>query len=636
MSPVLERVVGMARARARVLTLSCAALFACGGEPTDPESAFSIEGLRHPAPITIGSPLAVMGAFETENLDREGGDRRLEDLAVGDVELSVIALGERFVMTPFSVEPLTFLVPREFVDRVGDGEVSIVARLEGAIETLPFDASWMVARLPALSLFEGPQGDVHYNDEVVLRGAGYHGSTEGRLELCASGTFTFEGDEREVQHCEPAFLVDETSRDRILARLSVALGSELGEPGTFEGALYVESEREGEEIRRTAALATTLRFGRPDVFAFAPDSAPLEARVRVQGAGFLGMEDDRAEATTVLRMVGTFTPSGGAPRAITEDLFGEVIAGDAVEWVLRAEVADGQLQSTFFGSASGIFEGSLTPALVADASEVVGDEVPTRFELAPVRQTVWLRFLPQFGPSLARFGLQAADAVLRERIAQRVAALYEGYRVDVTLDEPLGVSPDGVTTIEVGGPDPTGFGLFGLDNSPGKDVGNLRLFDAIGGANAETQADGFPGYGGVFVESYLWWSSHPELGVERPLGAPDEDPMFDALFDPPRTTALTLEEARGEAGRLALAARVIEAFANMTAETIAHELGHALGLAQPFGSPMDFHNARDGEGCLMDSGRNRPFGERIGVRGFEPTHFCDESAAYLRRILGGR
>ena len=74
-----------------------------------------------------------------------------------------------------------------------------------------------------------------------------------------------------------------------------------------------------------------------------------------------------------------------------------------------------------------------------------------------------------------------------------------------------------------------------VDNTPGKDVGNLRLSDSIGGSNAEVQEDGAPGYGGVFIESYLWWSSHPELSLERPAGAPPVDPLFDEILNGKRT-----------------------------------------------------------------------------------------------------
>ena len=82
--------------------------------------------------------------------------------------------------------------------------------------------------------------------------------------------------------------------------------------------------------------------------------------------------------------------------------------------------------------------------------------------------------------------------------------------------------------VDVTGIDPNGLGLMGYDNSPGKDVGNLRLYDHIGGVNALTQQDGYPGYGGIFVESFLAFSEHPPSGIASVPGA---SPSFDDIFD---------------------------------------------------------------------------------------------------------
>ena len=72
-------------------------------------------------------------------------------------------------------------------------------------------------------------------------------------------------------------------------------------------------------------------------------------------------------------------------------------------------------------------------------------------------------------------------------------------------------------------------GLFGYDNSPGKDNGNVRLYDQLGGVNALTQQDGYPGFGGVFLRSLMGFSKHPARS-RRPCPAPIR--MFDKIFDP--------------------------------------------------------------------------------------------------------
>ncbi len=61
--------------------------------------------------------------------------------------------------------------------------------------------------------------------------------------------------------------------------------------------------------------------------------------------------------------------------------------------------------------------------------------------------------------------------------------------------------------------------------------------------------------------------------------------------------------------------------------------GHSLGLAQPFGSRNAFHNTTPIDGCLMDSGQNRPLEER-GLLGDNPgTRYCGENLEYLQDIL---
>jgi hypothetical protein len=254
-----------------------------------------------------------------------------------------------------------------------------------------------------------------------------------------------------------------------------------------------------------------------------------------------------------------------------------------------------------------------------------------------VRQVVHLRFLPGFYDSLERFGLgSAAGGPIEEAIVQRIESIFEGVNLDVRLEEPDDFDPTAFAIVEIGGPDPNGNGLFGYDNSPGKDIGNVRLFDRIGGANAETQADGYPGYGGVFVESMLWWSTHPDLPFERPLSSPEPDPLFDELFDPVRNERATLAEVQGagDAARVADVRRALDALASIIGETASHEIGHSLGMAQPYGSSTAFHNDFDGDGCLMDRGGERPLGERSQQPGFARSTFCYDEPGYLLEILG--
>ena len=111
--------------------------------------------------------------------------------------------------------------------------------------------------------------------------------------------------------------------------------------------------------------------------------------------------------------------------------------------------------------------------------------------------------------------------------------------------------------------------------------------------------------------------------------------LFDEIFDPVRQNEATLDEAQGvgDPARVQAVHRAISALGNMVGETSAHEFGHSLGLAQPYGAENAYHSPFPGEGCLMDSGADRPFGERSAQSGFAETHFCHDEPTYLFEIL---
>jgi hypothetical protein len=85
---------------------------------------------------------------------------------------------------------------------------------------------------------------------------------------------------------------------------------------------------------------------------------------------------------------------------------------------------------------------------------------------------------------------------------------------------------------------------------------------------------------------------------------------------------------------VAQVSRAVRALGAIIGETTAHELGHSLGMAQPYGPPTAYHNDFDAEGCLMDTGRDRPLGERMEESGFAPTQLCHDHPSYLDAILG--
>jgi hypothetical protein len=70
---------------------------------------------------------------------------------------------------------------------------------------------------------------------------------------------------------------------------------------------------------------------------------------------------------------------------------------------------------------------------------------------------------------------------------------------------------------------------------------------------------------------------------------------------------------------------------NLIGTTMTHEVGHSLGLANPYGE--GFHDPGDLPNRLMEAGGNRPFNERAELKGEGPAVFCDDAFTYLRTIL---
>jgi hypothetical protein len=292
---------------------------------------------------------------------------------------------------------------------------------------------------------------------------------------------------------------------------------------------------------------------------------------------------------------------------------------------------------------AGTITGMVRPVVEKGATRVDGTAIPVRLTILPVKQVVHVKFLPSFVSSLRRFGLRAADSLIRARVLEVAARDYAGANVEFRDSAPDDFAL--YATVEISGPDPNGLGLLGYDNTPGKDVGNERLYDRIGGVNARTQQDGYPGFGGVFTESFFGFSQHPN-GLAQKLEQSSR--RFDEIFDPFRPdvggTELTATELATRAPeRLTDGARcpstdrttqiacAVFVLGNLVGTTMTHEVGHSLGLANPYGE--GFHDPGDGPARLMDAGGDRPFSERAELDGEGPALFCDEEFAYLRDIL---
>jgi hypothetical protein len=411
-------------------------------------------------------------------------------------------------------------------------------------------------------------------------------------------------------------------------------------PGTFQGQLQLENRPMGGGAAR-ASTQRTVRFDiqRPVILSASTTAASLGQYVIIRGGGFVG---GAADESTTLELVGQFTPSGGgAARAIDVALVPEWRSGPEVRYVLDDKDPLGMLVD--LRRESGTITAMVRPVVEKGATRVDGTAIPVLLTILSVKQVVHVKFLPSFVSSLRRFGLRAADSLIRARVLEVAARDYEGANVEFRESEPDDFAL--YATVEISGPDPNGLGLLGYDNTPGKDVGNERLYDRIGGVNARTQQDGFPGFGGVFTESFFGFSQHPN-GLAQKLE--QSSTLFDAIFDPFRPdvggTELTATELANRTPprlsngqgcpsteRTQQIACAIFVLGNLIGTTMTHEVGHSLGLANPYGE--GFHDPGDGRARLMDAGGDRPFPERAELEGEGPAVFCDEEFAYLRDIL---
>jgi hypothetical protein len=372
-----------------------------------------------------------------------------------------------------------------------------------------------------------------------------------------------------------------------------------------------------------------------------PEGASLGGYIVFQGAGFIGAATD--EVMEIL-IEGIFEADNGrADRAIRLSLITEYQAGDIARYVLDEEDEFGQ--KVDLRSESGTFSGEFTVQLRKGDDLVSLAPITSSFRIEPVRQLVYVVFTQGFVDTLAQFGLRAAEAMIRDMMVQRAQSVFTGIGVEFRVDKPEDYRL--YSTVEITGADPNGIGLIGYDNTPGKDDGNQRLYDQIGGVHAQTQEDGFPGYGGVFLQSFFAFSKHPPRGVQP---NPGSSVLFDQVFDPFRperggrpveiaeTTALRQLSNGAECPAAGNRTRAIECaifvLGNLIGGTMAHEVAHSLGLADPGGD--QFHNQRDRPNHLMDSGFDRPFVERAQLEGKGPEFFCVENYAYLAEILPTR
>ncbi len=485
---------------------------------------------------------------------------------------------------------------------------------------------------------------VYPGEEVTVEGSGFLLPGEGNLDptgmarlgttwLRLSGRVTGEEGSHVRDLGVPLIAND---RNRAFFRLTPDLMG-LG-PFEFEGTAEVRNVFVGQsdsvEIIGNRLDGVVFRMERTRLVALA---SPLVRRGQVLtflGNGFLPA-DGETGTITFFTFTGLERGQGGAAvqHAQANPL---VFVPDTLEgntrahMVLRTLVGPDQ-RPTGLGARPATLTGVFTPHLVFRNQMVVGEGLQATLEIGRQVQVVWVRFLPTFEDGLDGFGLRAVAEQVKERALAVCAQDYQGVSVEFRRDRPEDFVQ--YVTVEVMGRDPNEAGLFGLDNSFGKDVGNLVFDERIGGYDATSDRAGFYPYGGVFVDSFRQFSPSLAQGVAQEFASEAFDAVFGPVMPALGGKAVTEEEAAGGGTRAHVIAEAVRVLGNLIGDTISHEVGHVLGLAAVEG---DVHDPGDNPGYIMDAGIFRPFEERAQLPGAFPRVFAPYDRAYLEEILPAR
>lgn len=526
------------------------------------------------------------------------------------------------------------------VDFHGQARIDVIATSDGetySTEAITLDLTFRNKLAPAPVSLNG-EGVIFVNDDIVVEGDGFLlGGDEGTTVARVAGCFVPSGQSACGQITTqdiPAVPVEALSRRSV----QFPFGPKLAgiKPGEFRGSITIVNKQLAQPESAASAISVNYDLVTSQVFEVNPTAASLGQYVFIKGGGFVGGE---AGALTEIELSGTFQKTGFAPVPISMTLIPEFVEGRLVRYVVNTDDELGQTLD--LRQDTGDFSGTVTPIVSYGADRVRGASKSVTLAIAPVKQVVYLQFQPTYVEGLRDFGLRAVDKKIRERIIEVCKRAYQGVNIEFRTEPPEDFAL--YESVELVGVDPNGSGLFGYDNSPGKDNGNLRLYDRLGGVNALTQQDGYPGFGGVFVRSLMGFSKHPIGGVKSVPGA---DPLFDKAFDPFRPDQGDDPIRSGDLGgtlppadgmkcpggdRAQQISCAIYIMGNLIGGTLAHEIGHSLGLANPY--MEGFHNAGDAQNRLMDAGGDRPFVERAELQGMGPGVFCDDEYDYLRMIL---
>jgi hypothetical protein len=522
-----------------------------------------------------------------------------------------------------------------------DGEITVELLVEddvvarGRIDSAQLILKKTVA--PRVDAFDVSQ--VHTNQRIRVTGANILRASEGAtVAVVESGTLTFlNGDTRSLDG-EELSLEWVGMRDESAFPIDPAVFGV--HPADFEATLRFENRfRDDEVASGSSTVDVSGELQESFVARLSPEAGSRGQKITLVGRGLVQNNEDEGYGM-FMRYEGVFDPSDDA-------LPGQRFEGDSalIRTVDRVIDEERAIQSVWYevtedrrltglGATPGTFEGSITPVLFDGRGERVGVPWEGTFRVLPTKQVVYLKYLPAFSRGLEKYGLRNVERDIRDRVLEVVRRDYEGFNVEFREERP----DDFVdfATIEIGGPDPSGSRAFGYDNSfngVAKDVGNLFLADYLGGVNAQAAEEFNNPYGGIFIESFSFFSK--QLNPDNSFASEE----FDRVFSPFMPT-LGGTPVKGtewpEGDRTGEIAEAIHVTGSVIGNTITHELGHSLGMAYFSGDENEpggrFHNEEVGT-YIMDPGGERPFEERAEIGPVEPATFNQKNRAYLERHL---
>jgi len=616
------------------------------GCATSTASDPGLEGLSitkvAPGTIIPGTKIVVKGA---SFVDEQWGSATLR--LVG--RAGGTSVDERWPAKFVDFSTLTVAVDGPKIDKLGgntdfqgDIFVEYIAESDGGTyKTGKLTQSLQFRKSLTPSLTGVVDGVIFVNDNIQVDGDSFLlGGDEGNTIARLTGCFTLDSGGA----CTPIAmqeipLVPREELSRSKAQFPFAPVIAGIRPGTFQGTVAIINKHAGGGGEIIAdSVSVTYDLVTSQVFTTEPAAASLGQYVFIKGGGFVGGSE--AGTYTEVELTGYFNKTGMPPVPVTMYLIPEFVEGRLARYVLNTDDELGMALD--LRTETGKFTGKITPIIHYGGQTVRGVESNATFDIVGVKQVVYVDYTPGYIEGLRDFGLRAVESKIRERILSVLRRTYEGTNMDFRDTPPTDFAL--FMHVQLVGVDPNNMGLFGYDNTPGKDNGNTRLYDRLGGVNAVTQQDGYPGYGGVFLRSLMGFSKHPGSFATSVPGA---DPVFDQVFDPFRPDqdgepvkasdlsgnlpALTNGASCPASDRQARVQCAVFVLGNLIGGTLSHEIGHSLGLANPYAE--GFHNSGDAPARLMDAGGDRPFMERSELMGQPPGVFCDEEYAYLRQIL---